>query len=357
MILPTKKIAFVDRDGTLIEEPADHQIDSYEKFKLLPGVIPAMIRFRDAGYRFVMVTNQDALGTDRYPRAKFDLVQELLIQILSSQGIVFEEVLICPHTPEDRCLCRKPGIGMVQGYLADSNWDRKRSFVIGDRATDLDLAQNMRIEGVRVGVDCSWSQIADQMLDRPRTGACLRNTQETQIRAQVNLDGTGSSRIATGIGFFDHMLEQISRHGGFDLDLEVKGDTHVDDHHTVEDSALALGAAIREALGDKAGIGRFGFHLPMDDAQAHVLMDLSGRPYFKFEGGFDRERVGELATEMVPHFFRSLAESLGANLHIRIEGENTHHRIEAAFKAVGRSLRLAIARGESADIPSTKGIL
>ena len=363
----SKKILFVDRDGTLIEEPADHQIDSFEKFKLLPGVIPAMLRLRDAGYRFVMVTNQDALGSAHYPLAKYEMIQTLLLGVFSTQGLSFDEILMCPHASSDGCLCRKPGIGLVRGYLADPAWDRKRSAVIGDRVTDLELARNMGIEGIQVDAynssgssgsgEKSWARIAQNLISRPRTGSCTRNTRETRIRADVNLDGAGECRIATGIGFFDHMLEQIARHAGFDLSLQVEGDLHIDDHHTVEDAALALGTALKEALGDKNGIERFGFHLPMDDASAQVAIDLSGRPFAKFEGSFDREAVGGLATEMVPHFFRSLAEGLGANIHIRVEGQNTHHRVESAFKAVGRSLRIAIAQSGRPGIPSTKGSL
>ena len=354
-----KKILFVDRDGTLIVEPADYQIDSVTKFKLVPGVIPAMLRFRDAGYRFVMVTNQDALGTDRYPQVRFDEIQALLVGIFASQGLRFDDTRICPHTPEDRCVCRKPGLGLVTDFLADADLDRRHSWVIGDRQTDLDLARNMGLPGLRLEGDIGWPSIADSILTRPRTGSCVRTTRETHIQVDVNLDAPPSAeaKIKTGIGFFDHMLDQIGRHGGFDLRVAVAGDLHIDDHHTVEDTALALGAALRDALGDKTGIERFGFHLPMDDASAHVAVDLSGRPYCRFEGGFDREAVGGLATEMVPHFFRSLADGLRANIHVRIDGQNTHHRIESAFKALGRSLKTAIARSGQVGIPSTKGSL
>ena len=355
----TRKILFVDRDGTLIEEPSDFQIDSVAKFRLVPGVIAALSRFRHAGYRFVMVSNQDALGTERYPQARFDEVQALLLGILESQGIVFDSVRICPHTAEARCPCRKPGIGLVLDFLADAEVDRKRSWVIGDRVTDLDLARNMGIPGERIEAGRGWDRIADAILSRPRIGRCVRSTCETQVRVEVNLDAAAgdSATAETGIGFFDHMLDRIARHGGFDLKVTVKGDLHVDDHHTVEDTGLALGAALRDALGDKAGIERFGFHVPMDDASAHVAVDLSGRPYCRFEGSFDRETVGGLATEMVPHFFRSLADGLRANIHVRIDGQNTHHRVESAFKALGRCLRMAVARSGQAGVPSTKGAL
>lgn len=351
------KILFVDRDGCLIEEPADFQIDSYEKFKLLPGVIPALLKLRAAGYRMVMVTNQDALGSAKYPLAKFEMIQTLLLGILETQGLTFEKILVCPHEKSEGCLCRKPGIGLVTQYVADPSWDRKRSVMVGDRLTDVELGKNMGIRGIQVSLVNSWAKIVAELLTQPRKGSCTRNTKETRILAEVNLDGTGETQIATGIGFFDHMLDQIARHAGFDLKLQVEGDLHIDDHHTVEDAALALGAALRDALGDKNGIGRFGFHLPMDDASAQVAIDLSGRAYAKFEGGFDREAVGGLATEMVPHFFRSLADGLGANIHIRVEGDNTHHRVESAFKAVGRALRAAIAQTGSPGVPSTKGSL
>jgi imidazoleglycerol-phosphate dehydratase/histidinol-phosphatase len=348
------KILFLDRDGTLIEEPHDFQIDSIEKFRVVKDVLPCLVKLKDAGFRLVMVSNQDGLGRRSYPRAKYEMIQKLLLGILASEGIVFEQVLICPHRPQDRCACRKPGLGLVKGYLADAGWDRERSWVIGDRDTDLELAKNMGVRGYKLG---SWKRITRELLGRPRTGKVERVTKETSIIAVVDLDGTGASSITTGIGFFDHMLEQISKHGGFDLDLKVKGDLHIDEHHTVEDVALALGHALNRALGDKAGVGRYGFFLPMDEASARVGLDLSGRPYFKFSGKFKREKVGGLPTELVPHFFRSLAESMGATLHLTLEGQNEHHMVESAFKAVGRSIRMAAARTGSAGVPSTKGVL
>ncbi len=350
----SRKILFVDRDGTLIREPADFQIDSYEKFGLVDGVIPALLSLRDAGWRFVMVSNQDGLGSRRYPRSKFAAVQKLLVEVFSSQGLTFDDFLICPHLPAARCACRKPQVGLVKGYLADPAWDRARSCVVGDRATDLELARNMGIPGFRLG---RWEEIARTLLFRPRTAALRRVTKETAVRVRVDLDGTGSAKARTGIGFFDHMLEQLAKHGGFDLAVTVSGDLHIDEHHTVEDTGLALGAALRQALGDKVGISRYGFVLPMDEASARVALDLSGRPYFKFKGAPRREAVGGLAVEMVPHFFRSLAESLGAALHIELRGENAHHMIESAFKAVGRSLRMAVAKDGRGGLPTTKGML
>jgi len=348
-----RKILFVDRDGTLIAEPADFQIDSVEKFRLLPGVIPALIALRDAGWRFVMVTNQDGLGTKKYPKRKWTQIQNLLLGILSSQGIAFDSVLVCPHFEKDRCLCRKPQLGLMKEILADPGWDRTRSRVIGDRETDLALAANMGIEGIKMG---TWPEIAARLLGARRVGAVERKTKETTITAAVDLDGDGTAKVKTGIGFFDHMLEQIAKHGGFDLSLSAKGDLHIDEHHTVEDAGLAIGAALKMALGDKVGIGRYGFSLPMDETSASALLDLSGRAYFKFDGEFPRESVGGLSTEMVPHFFRSLSDALGATLHLSVKGENSHHMVESCFKAVGRALRAA-ARGGERGLPSTKGAL
>jgi imidazoleglycerol-phosphate dehydratase/histidinol-phosphatase len=373
-----KKYLFIDRDGTLIEEPADFQIDSIEKFKLFPDVIPSLLTLQKAGYRLVMVTNQDGLGTPGYPQASFDLVQNLLMHILETQGIRFESVLICPHFEKDHCACRKPQLGLVRDYLLMTDLDRANSRVIGDRQTDVTLAKNMGIACIHFTKDTSWKKLTTELTTAPRLGKSVRKTNETEISVFVNLDGgfDQAPNIHTGIGFFDHMLEQISKHGGFALDLQVKGDIHVDEHHTIEDTALALGACLREALSDKVGIARYGFYLPMDDAasrteieftsagstderigDASAALDLSGRAYFKFDGKFDREFVGGLATEMIPHFFKSLADGLQANLHLKIEGENTHHKVESAFKVVGRCLRMAIQKSKEGGIPSTKGSL
>jgi imidazoleglycerol-phosphate dehydratase/histidinol-phosphatase len=349
----SKKLLFVDRDGTLIAEPADRQIDSVEKFALLPGVVPALLALRDAGWRFVMVTNQDGLGTKSYPRRKWDQIQALLMGVLSSQGIVFDDVLVCPHRPADACECRKPRLGLLRGYLADADWDRTRSRVIGDRDTDLQLARNMGIRGIKMG---TWPRIARELLGERRTASVERKTKETSIDVKVDLDGNGTAKISTGIGFFDHMLEQLAKHGGFDMDLEVAGDLHIDEHHTVEDVGLALGAALKKALGDKVGVGRYGFTLPMDETLASAAVDLSGRAHFKFDGKFPREAVGGLPTEMVPHFFRSLSDALGATLHLSVKGDNAHHMVEACFKAVGRALRPAFKLG-GGGLPSTKGTL
>ena len=355
--MTTRKILFLARDGCLIEEPADQQIDSYEKLALLPGVIAALQRFVATGHELVMVSNQDGLGTDSYPESDFRGPHELLLRILASQGIHFREVLIDRSFPHEGLDTRKPGIGMLRHYLADDGWSRAASAMVGDRETDLQFAANLGVRGFRVGPQgMDWGEIAHQLLDAPRTATVVRNTRETGITVRVDLDRVAEPRVRTGLGFFDHMLEQIGKHGGFALELDCDGDTHIDEHHTIEDCALALGQALKQALGDKRGIGRYGFALPMDESAADARLDLSGRPYFVFEGNFPRERVGEVPTELVPHFFRSLCETLGANLHLAVRGDNAHHMVEACFKVVARTLRQAIRR-EGSELPSTKGAL
>ena len=355
--MSSRKILFIDRDGCLIEEPADEQIDRFEKFRLMPGVIPALLDLKRAGFRFVMVSNQDGLGTESFPEEDFIGPHELLLQILESQGITFDAIHIDKSFPADNAPTRKPGVGMLLDYLRDPTLDRQHSAVIGDRLTDLELAENMGLRGFRVGPDGqNWAEITQTILTTPRRGLIERNTRETRIRVAVDLDKPGPATIHTGIGFFDHMLEQISSHGGFALELDCRGDLEVDEHHTVEDCALALGQALDQALADRSGMGRYGFVLPMDESQAQVAIDLSGRPAFVFEGDFPRESVGGLHTEMVTHFFASLAQTLKAAVQIKVQGENTHHMVEACFKGVGRALRPALARSGS-GIPSTKGLL
>lgn len=351
-----RKLLFVDRDGCLIVEPADEQIDSYAKLDLLPGVIGALQRCVAAGYELVMVTNQDGLGTASFPEEAFQGPQALLLRILASQGIAFHEVLIDRSFPHEGHDTRKPGVGLLRHYLADDGWSRAASAVVGDRESDLQLAANLGVRGFRVGTELDWPGVAQRLLDAPRIATVRRGTRETAIDVSVDLDRTGEAQVHTGLGFFDHMLDQLARHGGFALALRCVGDTAVDEHHTVEDCALALGQALRQALGDKRGIGRYGFTLPMDEALASAALDLSGRAYFVFEGRFPRERVGELPTELVGHFFRSLCESLGANLHLSVRGENAHHMVEACFKVVARALRQAVRR-EGSEVPSTKGTL
>jgi imidazoleglycerol-phosphate dehydratase/histidinol-phosphatase len=353
------KILFLDRDGTLVVEPDDGRVDSFTKLELVRGVIPALLRCKAAGYELVVVSNQEGLGTPEFPRARFDEVDRVIRGVFASQGIEFAKVLICPHEPAADCDCRKPKTGLVREFLVGDALDRRASAVIGDRDTDLELAQNLGLRGFKVGGDGfagTWDGIAHALLDAPRTATVTRKTRETEITVTVDLDREADAELATGIGFFDHMLEQLGKHGGFALSLQCGGDLEVDEHHTVEDAALALGQALRNALGEKRGIQRYGFVLPMDEAAAEVAIDLSGRAYFVFDGAFPREAIGELPTELVPHFFRSLADALGAAIQIRVRGENTHHMVEACFKGVARALRQAIARGGEA-LPTTKGTL
>lgn len=356
--MSTLKIAFLDRDGTLILEPPDEQVDRLDKVALVPGVIPALLALRDAGYEFVMVSNQDGRGTPSFPEEHFRVPQDFVLALFASQGIGFREVFICPHKPADGCACRKPRTGLLTGFLAATAMDRSASVVIGDRQTDLDLAANLGLRGIRIDPReaGAWARITHELLDRPRIATVRRETRETRIDCRVDLDAEGPIAVATGIAFFDHMLEQLAKHGGFALTLRADGDLAVDEHHTVEDTAIVIGEALRRALGDKRGIGRYGFVLPMDEAQARVAIDLSGRAYLVFEGEFPREQVGQLPTELVPHFFRSLADSLGAAVQVAVTGENTHHMVEACFKGTGRALRQALARQGTA-LPSTKGVL
>jgi imidazoleglycerol-phosphate dehydratase/histidinol-phosphatase len=355
-----ERVLFLDRDGTLNEETADEQIDSYEKIRFMPGVIPALLELKRAGFVFVMVTNQDGLGTPSLPTEKFEPPHEFIVRTLASQGIEFDAICICPHFKHENCGCRKPSIGMVSEYLKTHSIDKSASFMIGDRVTDLEFAANLGITGIRVLLDGTeadtWPAITRRILGATRRAQVARKTKETDISIDLDLSREGPISVSTGLGFFDHMLEQIAKHGGFALTLTCRGDLQIDEHHTIEDCALALGAALRQALGDKRGIARYGFLLAMDEAEAQVALDVSGRPYFVWEGTFTREKVGDVPTELVPHFFRSLAETLGAALHVTVRGENSHHMIEACFKGVGRALRQAV-RLEGNELPSTKGVL
>ena len=351
-------ILFVDRDGTLIEEPHDLQVDALHKVRFMPGVFSALTQLARRGYKLVMVTNQDGLGTGSFPQHVFDEAHEFVLNAFGSQGIQFDAIFICPHFKTDGCECRKPSTQLVQQYVRENGLDLAASAMIGDRDTDLEFARNLGIRGLKVQVngtpDETWPAIVRELT--ARRARSERRTKETHIEIAVDLDATDPIQVSTGIGFFDHMLEQIAKHGGFSLQLTCKGDLQIDEHHTVEDCALALGETLRRALGNKAGIGRYGFLLAMDESQAQVAIDLSGRAYAVFEGRFGREHVGGLPTELVPHFFRSLADALGAAIHVSVKGENSHHMVEACFKGVGRALRQALRR-EGEDLPTTKGVL
>lgn len=357
-----RKILFIDRDGTICKEPYDEQVDSIEKIELLDGVIPNLLKLANDGYEFVLISNQDGLGTDSFPFKDFEIPHGFLMNLLESQGVSFVDELICPHFPADNCDCRKPNLGLVLKYLQDPNWDRTKSAVIGDRESDLKLAERMGIQGIQAAASpeqegMDWTNISNSLLSKGRVAKVERRTKETDITIDIDLDRSGIGPIDTGLGFFDHMLEQLPKHGGFYMSASCKGDLQIDDHHTIEDVGLALGQAFKQALGNKIGIQRYGFLLPMDESQAQVALDLGGRPYFKFAADFKRDMIGDLASEMVPHFFRSFAETLGANLHMTVEGDNDHHKVEALFKALARTLRQGIKQDESGELPSTKGLL
>ena len=352
------KVLFVDRDGTLVEEPPDEQVDSLEKIRFLPGVFAALNELQANGFRLAMITNQDGLGTESFPTEHFERPQRFILDAFASQGITFEAIFVCPHKPADGCDCRKPSTKLVDQWVRDNAVDLVHSAMIGDRQTDLDFAQNLGIRGLKVlatgEAAHTWPVIVKELTARRAT--IHRKTRETDILIKVDLDAEGPISAKTGIGFFDHMLEQLGKHGGFSMQLECLGDLHIDEHHTIEDCAIALGEALKAALGDKRGLHRDGFLLPMDEARAQVAIDLSGRAYSVFEGRFGREQVGTMPTELVPHFFRSLADSVGASIHVSVVGDNTHHMIEACFKGVGRALREALRR-DGHDLPSTKGTL
>jgi len=370
-----KKALFIDRDGTLVREPADEQVDSLEKIEFLPGVFTSLARIRQMGeYEFVMVTNQDGLGTDSFPEDDFWPAQNFILGCLKGEGVEFDDILVDRSFPEEGLDTRKPGTGMMKKYL-DGSYDLANSFVIGDRLSDLQLAVNLGAKSIfisdpgssvqEVPADTeksialktsSWKDIEDYLCRKERKAVVRRKTKETNIEIELILDGKGKADISTGIGFFDHMLEQIARHGGIDLKVKAEGDLKVDEHHTVEDTALVLGQVMLEALGNKKGISRYGFVVPMDDAQARVALDFGGRPWFIWEAEFKREKVGDMPTELFSHFFKSFADAAKCNLHIEAKGDNEHHKIEAIFKAFARAIRMGIREIDDL-LPSTKGVL
>jgi imidazoleglycerol-phosphate dehydratase/histidinol-phosphatase len=361
-------VVFLDRDGTIIVEPPDEQIDTLEKLEMIPGAIQGLRLLQNHGYVLVMVTNQDNLGSATYPQKSYDLVQKKLMGLLNGEGIRFDGVFVCPHSSKDTCACRKPKADLVSEFIRTNNVDIARSYVFGDRETDVQLAQNIGCRSVRLTADSStkadfktesFIEACKFIIQQARSAIVQRKTSETDIVVEVSLDGTGSHDISSGIGFFDHMLSLLSKHSGIDMNIRVKGDLQVDEHHSVEDTGLVLGEAIRQALGDKRGIERYGFLLPMDESLAQVALDLGGRPYCSFNVSFERENVGEFPTELVEDFFRAFADGLRANIHITVTGRNDHHKIEAIFKVVARALRQAVTKCEqNADVlPSTKGVI
>ena len=351
-----RKAIFIDRDGTLLSEPVDEQIDSLDKVSFVPGAISGLKALCGLGYELVMASNQDGLGTPAFPEETFWPAQNFLLKTLEGEGIVFDDILIDRHFPEDGSPCRKPGTGMFGKYL-DGSYDLAASWVIGDRETDLQLAANLGAKGLQVG-PLSWAQIAEIIRSTERSASISRKTAETDITLRVDLDGAGASCVDTGVKFLDHMLQQLVTHGGIALELRCKGDLEVDEHHTVEDCAIVLGEALRTALGDKRGIDRYGFALPMDESRAIVLLDFGGRSELVWDVQFTREYVGDMPTELFQHFFKSLANAMQANIYVQARGENNHHLAEGIFKAFARSLKQAVRRNVfSYDLPSSKGLL
>lgn len=343
------KIAFIDRDGVIINEPQDtFQIDSLDKLQFLPNAIKTMKRLIDEDYKLVMVSNQNGIGTPSFPTEDFEIPQNELLRLLKEECITFYKVFVCPHFAKDNCNCRKPKTGLVDDFLKNTEIDYAKSFMIGDRETDMQFAENIGVRGFKKDTNSPFNRLA----------SVQRTTTETDIFCQVNLDGEGKYQISTGLNFFDHMLEQIAKNSLVDITINTKGDLQIDEHHTVEDTALVLGETIAKALDDFKAIERYGFTLPMDEALAEVAIDLGGRPNLVFNTEFNREYVGDLPTELVKHFFKSLSDNLKATIHINLKaGENEHHKIEAIFKAFGRALRAAIEQNQKYKITSTKGLI
>ncbi len=354
------RLLFIDRDGTLIEEPEDEQIDSFGKLKFTKGVMRNLSFIRsNTDFKFVMVSNQDGLGTSSFPEDTFWPVHNFILQTLEGEGIGFDEILIDCHFPEDNSDTRKPATGLVRKYMDNPEYDIANSYVIGDRETDRQFAENIGCKALILGKDgLTWDKIAELLFAGERTAEAKRTTKETDISVKLNLDGTGKCDISTGIGFFDHMLEQIGKHGMMDLNVRCNGDLNVDEHHTIEDTAIVLGDCILKALGDKRGIERYGYCLPMDDCLCSVALDFGGRPWLVWDAEFKREKIGDMPTEMFLHFFKSLSDSARMNLNVKAEGSNEHHKIEGIFKAFARSLRMAVKRDiQHFELPSTKGTL
>ena len=354
-----KKILFIDRDGTLVEEPFDEQVDALDKITFKPGVFRWLGFLKErTDFLFVMVSNQDGLGTKSFPEDTFWPAHNFILNTLKGEGIEFDDILIDSHFPEDNAPTRKPEIGLVKKYIESGEYDIANSYVIGDRETDAQFARNIGCKSLILTDDMTWKQIAENIFDGERIASVKRATKETNIDVSVALDGTGKCDINTGLGFFDHMLEQIGKHGMIDLKIRCNGDLNVDEHHTIEDTALALGQCIHNALGTKRGIERYGFALPMDDCNAHVCLDFGGRPWLVWEAEFKREKIGDMPTEMFFHFFKSLSDAAHMNLYIHAEGTNEHHKIEGIFKALARALRQAVRRDiYNYQLPSTKGML
>ena len=377
-----QKLLFLDRDGTLILEPEDYQVDSPEKLDFYPGVFRWLGRIaRELDYQLVMVTNQDGLGTDGYPEDTFWPTHELMRRALAAEGIVFVDELIDRTYAADNAPTRKPNTGLLTEYL-EGDFDFAHSYVIGDRLTDMQLAKNIGAQGIWIATDpelgteelnaqqlsdleytitlrtTDWEDIYRHLRLKSRTATVRRTTKETDVLVELELDGTGRTDIHTGLGFFDHMLDQLGRHSGCDLTVKVEGDLHIDEHHTIEDTAIALGEAFAQALGDKLGIERYGWYLPMDDALASVGIDFGGRPWLVWDADYKREKIGDMPTEMFYHFFKSFTDGARCNLNIKVEGDNEHHKIEATFKAFAKSIKMAKQRDvENMRLPSTKGVL
>lgn len=358
-----KRVLFIDRDGTLIYEPEDEQIDSFEKLKFVKSMLRNLSFIRQhLDFEFVMVSNQDGLGTDSFPEDTFWPVHNFILQTLEGEGITFDDILIDRHFPEDNSPYRKPGTAMLTKYIDNPDYDLNNSYVIGDRETDRQLAENLGCKALIIGNESNngitWDKVSELLFAGERIAQVTRTTKETDIFVRMNLDGIGKTNIETGLGFFDHMLEQIGKHGMIDLDIKTKGDLNVDEHHTIEDTAIAIGECLASALGNKRGIERYGYCLPMDDCLCSVALDFGGRPWLVWDATFSREKVGDMPTEMFLHFFKSLSDSARMNLNIKAEGDNEHHKIEGIFKALARAIKMAVKRDiYKYELPSTKGTL